>query len=453
MKRIVGIVLLCALGYGLMAQTQRIEHKVRWMENIFIIAKKYKTDPQTILDYNRITADEVKRGVVLYIPIVEEETRDPEVTNRDAWIDVATPFNPNDCLHYRPYPGITHLVSLILPFNLNEELPNSQFLEFYQGFLLAAEELKEEGLGVRLSVYDQASYPNIYTLVQSGVFRNEELIIGPVYAQDIFELLRSMAETNVSIVSPLDPKTEQAVETHPHFFQVYPSLYWQQHNLLQYIEVGQGPVCLFYESGGGEEELLSTTRQLLMQRNIPYREFSYKVAKDQDITGQLARLLLPYANNQVVVASSNEPFVSDLLRNLHLMQTMRQCPVTLFGNARWRNFENIDLNHYHRMNLHLSVPNYVDYEELNVKYFLSRYRALFRTEPSAYAYQGYDVGHYFLRALYTKGPSFDHCVESIYAQPLQSNFRFQKTNPYGGFTNTDTRIIRYLPDYRVERVH
>jgi hypothetical protein len=84
---------------------------------------------------------------------------------------------------------------------------------------------------------------------------------------------------------------------------------------------------------------------------------------------------------------------------------------------------------------------------------LARYRALFRTEPSAYSYQGYDVGSYFLYALYTKGSAFEYCLEQgvIPAPPpLQSNFNFRKVAPDGGFINTNTRIIRYLPDYRVE---
>ena len=451
-----GTVLICAVA--LMAQTKPVEHTVRWMENIYTIARKYKTEPQIILDYNRLTVNQIRRGVVLLIPVGEEEAN--QVQQRDTLvvdrlIDVVTPFNPNDCLHYRPYPGITHSVSLILPLQLRDEQPDSHFLEFYAGFLLAVEDLKEEGMGVRLSSYDLASYPDMRALVQSGAFRNEELIIGPVYAHDVFALLRESAGLNAKIVSPLDRRTETAAEIDPRFFQVNPSLYSLQYHLLQYVQPEEGAVWLFSEEGNRDDELLVITRQLLAQRNIPFKEVTHKIVKDQNITDQLMGLLTPHSNNQIIVASHNEAFVSDLLRNLNIVHTLYQRTVTLFGNAWWRDFENVDLEYYHRMHLHLSVSNYIDYGRYDVKHFLSRYRALNRTEPSAYAFRGYDVGYYFLRALYTKGPSFEHCIEQgvVPAQPLQSNFRFQKTNPNGGFINTDARIIRYLPDYRIEVLH
>ena len=214
-------------------------------------------------------------------------------------------------------------------------------------------------------------------------------------------------------------------------------------------------VWLIYDENGPDQELVGITKDILRHNRIIYREFTHKVAKESDVSGELAQLFTQRQNNQIIVASFDEAFVSDILRNLHLVHTRRNCPITLYGNARWRNFESVDLEYYHSMNLHLAVPNYVDYQSPEVKRFLARFRAFYRAEPTAYAYQGYDVGYYFLRALYTKGPSFEHCIEQgfIPSQPLQSNFRFQKVSPDGGFVNTDTRVIRYLPDYRIEILH
>ncbi|MCL2738001.1 MAG: hypothetical protein FWE30_00970 [Bacteroidales bacterium] len=459
MKRMVKyMVLACTILLGscsvvAKAQTKPVEHTVRWMENIYIIAKKYKTEPQIILDYNNLTANQVRRGVVLLIPW-EEATADAahkqDSLARDEFMDVVVPFNPNDCSNYLPYPGISHSVSLILPLQLTDEQPNSLFIEFYQGFLLAAEDLRQEGMGIILRTLDLAAYPNMPALVQAGALQNQELIIGPVFAEDVFALLQNTYGSEAKIVSPLDPRTEQAVEANPRFFQVSPPPYWQQYNLLQYLEPQSGMVWLFSEEGGRDQALLALTKQILGESQIPYREYNHRVVREQNITDNLAQLFQSDVNNQVIVVSSNEAFVSDLLRNLHMVHSGRQRPITLFGNAGWRNFESVDLDYYHQMRLHLSLSNYIDYERADLKHFLARYRALFQTEPSPYAYQGYDVGYYFLRALYTKGPRFEDCTELIPARPLQSNFRFQKVGPNGGFINTDSRVIRYLPDYRIE---
>jgi len=454
MKHIVKyLVLTCTIltgSCGIMAQTQTkpVEYTVRWMENIYIIAHKYKTDPQAILDYNNLTANQVRRGRVLLIPIGGTDTAPKQDSlARDELMDVVVPFNPNHCTNYLPNPGLSHSVSLMLPLQLTDEQPNSLFLEFYQGFLLATEDLRQNGMGITLKTIDLTAYPNIPALVQTGALQHQELIIGPVHAEDIFALLQNTYGSEVKIVSPLDPRAEQAAETNPRFFQVSPPLYWQQYNLLQYLEPQSGMVWLFSEEGGREQALLAHTKQILAESNILYREYNHKI--NQDITANLTELFRPDVNNQVIVVSSNEAFVSDLLRNLHLVHSSRRRPITLFGNASWRNFD-VDLDYYHQMRLHLSLTNYIDYERVDLKYFLARYRALFQTEPSNYAYQGYDVGYYFLQALYTRGPHFEDCTEFIPAQPLQSNFRFQKVDPHGGFINTDSRIIRYLPDYRIE---
>ena len=454
----VAIILLLIASFSTEAQTTKfIEHKVRWMENIYTISRKYGIDPNAVLAYNHITANEIRRGIIIRIPVVyADEISSPPVDSlhQTAPLELSIDYY-HECLEYRSSPETVHRASLILPFQLQESQPKNEFLEFYEGLLLAVEDLKSEGLSLHLSTYDVGNYPSMMALAQSGALLNQELVIGPVAAQDLFEVLNYTYGQNIKIVSPLDPQAESAAYVNPNFFQVNTSLYWQQANLIRYIPLNSGMVWLMYEDSDQDLELVNITKDILRENRIIYREFIHKISKDQDITGELSYLLTQGYMNRIIVASSDEAFVSDILRSLYLVHTRRNCPITLYGNAKWRNFESVDLDYYHSMNLHLSVPNYVDYQNPEVKRFLARFRALYQAEPSAYAYQGYDVGTYFLRALYTKGPSFEYCMEegNIPASPLQSNFRFQKVGPDGGFINTDTRIIQYLPDYRVEILH
>ena len=456
----ISTLLILCFALSAKAQTPRyyIEHRVRWMENIYTIAKKYKADPNVILEYNGITANLVRRGLILRIPVVSEEIPPIEPIDNVALSDSLNLLKQKelhyyDCLGYQSSPHTEHRVSLILPFQSDETGPNNPFLEFYNGLLMAILDLKEEGMTLHLSSYDSGRLSGLPALVQSGALRDPEIVIGPVFAQDLFAVANYMEGQNVKIISPLDRQTEEAAWSNPNFFQVNPSLYNQQANLIQCLPDHSGTVYLFYDESGADQELVQITKDILVENHIFYREFIHKIAKDQDITGQLAQMLTPNQNNHIIVASTDEAFVSDLLRSLYLVHSRRNCPVTLYGNAQWRVFENVDLiNYYHNMNLHLSVTNYVDYQNIEVKRFLARYRALFLAEPSNYAYHGYDVGYYFLRALYTHGPTFEYCIEQgvIPATPLQSNFRFQKVGPSGGFINTGTRIIRYLPDFRIE---
>ena len=454
------ITVLSALLFSLFVDaqtTQFIEHRVRWMENVYTISRKYNTDPKTILEYNRISANEVRRGITIRIPIIliESNVAQTDSLNLNDLAVTSTQEELYGCNEYRPSSGITHRASLILPFDLQKTQPNSQFIEFYQGLLLAVEDLKEEGMSATISSYDSEDYPRLSTLVQSGMLRDEELVIGPVHHQEVLEILNHTYGQNIKFISPLSRQTESAAYTNANFFQVNTPLYWQQYNLIRYLQRNSGMVWLFFEEGGADRELMNITIDILRKNGIIYREFAHKVSRDRDVAGELSQLLTQGQNNQVIVVSTDEAFVSDILRNLYFVHSRRNCPVTLYGNAEWPAFDSVELDYYHSMNLHLSVAQYIDYQNPAVKRFLARYRALYRAEPSAYAYQGYDVGYYFLRALYTKGPSFERCIEQgiILAQPLQSNFRFQKAAPDGGYINTDTRVIRYFPDYRIEVLH
>ena len=455
------IILFLALCCCFFAQAQRskdIVHKVRWMENIYTISKKYNANPNAILEYNQISANEIRRGIILRIPIDIQET-----TNQN--LDSLNRLDPNnsiipenlylsDCMEHRPSSWTTHRASMILPFHLQDARPNSNYLDFYQGVLMAVWDLKEEGMSIELTSYDLESFPHIPAWVQSGALKNEELVIGPVSANDLFEVLNYTYGQNIKVISPLDSQTESAADTNPNFFQVNTPLYWQQYNLIQHLRKYSGTVWLFCEESGADQELVNVIKDILSKNHIIYKEFIHKVTKGVDIRGELSQMLTHRQNNQVIVASTNEAFVSDVLSNLYLVQTRNDCPVTLYGNARWRNFD-VDLEYYHNMNLHLSTTNYIDYQDPIVKRFIERYRSLYRTEPTPYAYQGYDVGFYFLNALYTKGFHFEYCVEqgAIPARPLQSVFQFQKVSPDGGFINIGSRVIRYLPDFRIEILH
>jgi hypothetical protein len=450
------VILFCFI-FAEAQQNFYLEHKVRWMENIYTISKKYGVDPNAVLEYNGISAQQIRRGIIIRIPVL---FNDNQATSTDSLrlippILEAHGSSDMNCFSYTPSSDFLHRVSLILPFQLQETQPKNEFLEFYEGFLLALEDLKEGGMNIKLSSYDSGKYPNMSTLVQSGALIDEELVVGPVYANELIDITNSTYGQKIKIISPLDPQAESVAYSNPNFFQVNTSLYWQQFNIVQHLLKNTGMVWLIFEENGADLELVNIIKDVLRKNHIVYREFIHRVVKEGDVSGELSQLFIQRQNNQVIVASTDEAFVSDILRNLYIVHSRRNCPITLYGNVRWRNFESVDLEHFHSMNLHLPAPNYVDYQKPEVKRFVSRFRAFFRAEPSAYAFQGYDVGTYFLHALHTKGPSFEYCMEQglIPAKPLQSNFRFEKVAPDGGYINTGMRIIRYLPDYRIEVVN
>ena len=74
---------------------------------------------------------------------------------------------------------------------------------------------------------------------------------------------------------------------------------------------------------------------------------------------------------------------------------------------------------------------------------------MFNTEPTQYAYQGYDIAKYFVGLAYKYQKGWTAHLND--AQMLQSSFQF-RSNGDGGYVNRGIRRIIYGKDYQIEEV-
>ena len=98
-----------------------------------------------------------------------------------------------------------------------------------------------------------------------------------------------------------------------------------------------------------------------------------------------------------------------------------------------------------------SLTYNIDYENPDVQNFIRRYRAMFNTEPTQFAYQGYDVTKYFVGLIAKYQNDWMYYLKNEDAEMLQSSFLF-RTNGQGGFLNNGIRRIIYGKDYSIEEV-
>ena len=78
-------------------------------------------------------------------------------------------------------------------------------------------------------------------------------------------------------------------------------------------------------------------------------------------------------------------------------------------------------------------------------------RALYRTEPSQFAFQGYDLAHYFAKVVAKYGNRWTRALTRTADTGLHTDFRFEKT-PAGSYRNTGIRRIVYDTDYSTSLV-
>ncbi len=441
------------------------DHVVRWYESLFSIAKKYGVSEDDIIKLNSLTSKKVETRQVLKIPFVAKETgsetemnKTNELTAKDDSQKISEPVEKSNRREsrnlYSGYADKSFSPTLILPLggsseNIDERSLN--FFEFYQGFLIALEDIKREfpGSKLELKVIDTDAYPGISEIVSNGELNNSDLIIGPVYSNQIESVLNYTAGNNIPVVSPVDPASENLTSVYPNLYQVSTPLIYQQNGIFNRI-TRFSEVAVVWEKGGSDTSLVNIVHSLFKERSIEYREVSYDILSGREILPKLTDMLVQGKINHVIIASNSEAFVSDVLRNLNLLQSRNGYDISIYGTPRWRGFENVDLNYYHNMKLSISMQYYVDYSNDDVKRFLSRFRALYGTEPSAYAFQAYDIARFFIGSLLRFGGNFGEYIEQQKVGLLQTDFAFIRKDGEQGFTNSAVRQIIYKPDYSID---
>lgn len=80
------------------------------------------------------------------------------------------------------------------------------------------------------------------------------------------------------------------------------------------------------------------------------------------------------------------------------------------------------------------------------------YRALYGTEPTQFAFQGYDLAYFFIKekAAFGKRWVDDICRKGD-AHMMQTDLMFKRTEN-GGIVNSAVRRIVYGPDYSIKIV-
>ena len=125
--------------------------------------------------------------------------------------------------------------------------------------------------------------------------------------------------------------------------------------------------------------------------------------------------------------------------------------VTLYGPSKIRSFETIEVENFHKTNLHVSLTYYIDYNDQRVKNMLMKYRALFNAEPTQFAYQGYDIASYFIELCSKYGKDWQKYLSHEEKSMLQSTFKCMQQGD-GGYVNHGVRRIVYEKDWTISKI-
>ena len=69
-----------------------------------------------------------------------------------------------------------------------------------------------------------------------------------------------------------------------------------------------------------------------------------------------------------------------------------------------------------------------------------------------YGMLGYDTGYFFLLAASKYGKELPERINELEFSPVQTGFKFERVNNWGGLINKKLYFIHYTRDYNIEKI-
>lgn len=442
------------------AETSRRIHTVKWYEDLDVIADKYGVTVEAIMKANGLKGRKLSRrqqlvipapGEVIEIEEITEPVADNQVSIQTDTVQIADTVVKEEKKGLADFlfPKKETSLSLLLPFKATGSTSSTGNMDFYSGVLMAVYDMAEEGYDTQLNVYDTAGGKMPVTKER---LEESDIVIGPVSPTEISQAFETGPDAK-AIVSPLDQRALSLVESYRAMIQAPTPHYVLYNDLIAWIKEDMDfsdRLLVISEKGAKQTETVVEMKAAIDSSGLEYKPLSYSILEGRNVTGSLEYLMTESGTNRVYIASDSEAFVNDVVRNLNVM-IHKKYEVVLYAPSRIRNYETIEVENFHNASLHISAGYHIDYDDARVQEFLLKYRALFNTEPTQFAFQGYDLASYFIELNARYGSRWYERLDEADKSMLQSTFRFRRDGN-GGYVNTGVRRIIYGEDWSVKKI-
>ena len=425
-------------------------------ETVYSLARRFEITEQEFAANNDI-AGGLKAGAVIRIPIKDEENVNQMEKKADVpESELIAAQSSDENIIFRALPSDQILnIALMLPFNV-ESKPNSSYVEFYQGFLLGLEKMKQEGRGEsKLTVYNTEHNPvKVQNIVKSPAFEGTNLIIGPVYEDELSPVLQYARANSTPVVSPL--ADIKAVKS-PAIYQLSPDPAKKYDKIGDLIDGGRDIYLIYADAFDKEFE----GEVLALLKDKPYAAYTYSFNQKSIFTprNSAARqievmddILKEEKPCLFVVLANKETDVDRILGTISSSKVAitekseKSAPYVVLGTSRWGRFNNIDHTTYFNNNVVMISTYHAKRDSQVVREFDSRYIEAYNSLPSLYAYRGYDAAVIFCTGMRS---DIDYNMLDKKYTPLQTSYQFSHKGEGDKYVNQEWMRINYNSNYTI----
>lgn len=427
-------------------------HKVKRRETVYSISREYGITEAELIAANPEIKDKekLKRGSWLCIPYPQtkqqtESQKQPSHIPTDAELFQANAEKPQRIKTIR--------AAVVLPFYQVAQSEAARMIEYYEGFLMAVDSLKRTGTSIDLYTYNSGSEESSLTpILSKPEMKQMDIIFGPLYQSHIRPLADFAQKNDIRLVIPFTSK-DNTVFRNPNVYQIntpqsylYSEVY--DHFLRQFAQAN----VIFIDASQGTRdkvEFIKGLKEELRRKGITYTSLP------EDATPESFKAVLATGRENVFIPTSGANVtLINLLPKLTLL--VREAPeqsIHLFGYPEWQTYTKDHLDAFFELDTYFYSSFYTNNLLPAAIRFTKNYQKWYGKDMDErypkFGMLGFDTGYFFLKGLSSYGSEFEKDIQQLDLIPIQTGFKFQRVNNWGGFINRKVFFVHFTKNFEL----
>ena len=429
-------------------------HKVKRKETVFSISREYGISEAELIAANPELKGEnkIKKGTFLCIPYPKaqaEQSAQPQAMPTDSEL-----FRENRKETER---FSTIKAAVILPFlNGVSKSESSRMVEYYEGLLMAVDSLKRTGTSIDLYTYNSGpESASLNSILGKSEMKDMDIIFGPLYQQHIKPLAEFAKKQDTRLVIPFTSK-DNTVFQNPAVYQINtPQSYLYSEVYDHFVRQFPNANVIFIEASQGAKdkaEFIKGLKDELRNRSIPMKSLK------EDVTVESLKTVLRTDRENIFIptSGSNLTLIKILPQLTLLVREQPESRVHLFGYPEWQTYTKDHLEAFFELDTYFYSSFYTNNLLPAAINFTKSYRRWYGKEMDErypkFGMLGFDTGYFFLKGLARYGSSFEKNMQGLDLVPIQTGFKFQRVNNWGGFINKKVFFVHFTKNFELVKL-
>lgn len=456
------LALVPALCFAQVSEQKYEEYVVKSKETIYSISRSTGVKVSDILDCNpgftRLTKLQLGQIVKLPKRVVELMPENIVTTPIDPMKGVVIPAT------FVPDSSGKCVVAVMLPFyaresgfsesegaTVNRKIPAKaeQFMQFYEGALIALDSLRNSGAHIEYQVFDIGR--GVDLLAQEMEALNKlapDMIIGPVYEEQAKYLCDNLWDKSTPVIYPLSSKSSSIREYgNVVLLNISDKALANEMAMWMRNEIHSKGANLVYLNIGNNK--MSNLAYQVKQSVTAIPElvtYTWNSTIDADSNATLMKpLLRADVENYCVVTTENQAELSRALPILLLCKD--EFKVTLVGLPDWQTYTLLDVENFYRLNTTIFTYSYTDGASNEMTNFSRKFMKYFGYVPSNLACKGFDTALFFGGMAFKMERGEYNTLQGVAESGVFSTFKFMPVEDGNALENRALFRVTYGRDY------